>query len=60
LINNAFNPERSILGDLSKILKIRREEQFDFITNKYQTFLSSDNIINNSNILRTLEQQNPN
>jgi hypothetical protein len=60
LITNVFNPDRSILGDLTKKLKIKREEHFDFITNKYQTYLSDDNVINNSNILRILDQQNPN
>jgi hypothetical protein len=60
LIPNAFNPERFLLGDYSAGLKFRKETIFNNLTNKYQTILSDANIIENSRVLRTLEQFNPN
>jgi hypothetical protein len=60
LIPNAFNPERFILGDYSAGLRFRKYTIFNDLTNKYQTILSDANVIENSRVLRTLEQFNPN
>jgi hypothetical protein len=60
LIVNTFNPERFVLGDYSTWLKFRKDTIFNNLTNKYQTILSDTNIIENSKVLRTLEQLNPN
>jgi len=60
LIINGFNPERSVLGDYSAGLKFRQETLFNFYTQKYDIFISDGNVINNSKVLRALEQNNPN
>lgn len=47
-------------GDFSTRLQFKKETVYNSITNKFNTILSDDNLINNSNILKALEQQNPN
>jgi hypothetical protein len=59
-INNTFNSEISVLGDCFNKFQFRKETLYNFHTNKNQLLLSDDNLINNSNILKTLEQYNPN
>jgi len=60
LLSTAFKPDRSIFGDYSTGFKFKNDKVFNFWTNKYETFLSDDNVINNNKVLRALEEINPN
>lgn len=60
LLTNAFKPDRSLFGDYSTGFKFKNEKVFNIWTNKYETFLSDDNVINNNKVLKTLEEFNPN
>jgi hypothetical protein len=60
LITNAFKPENYLFGDFSTRLQFKKETVYNSLTNKFNTILLDDNIINNSNILKALEQQNHN
>jgi hypothetical protein len=60
LITSAFNPERSMLGDYSTRLQFKKETIYNIWKNKNEILLSDSNIIDNSKILKTLDQYNPN
>jgi hypothetical protein len=57
LLINAFNPDRL---NYSTGLKFRQDTMYNFWTNKNQLILSDANAIENSKVLSTLEQFNPN
>jgi hypothetical protein len=55
LLTNAFNP-----GDYSTRLRFNKDTVYNFWTNKSQMILSDHNAVQNSTVLQTLDQYNPN